>query len=662
MAVLLFHFGVPGMAGGYVGVDVFFVISGYLITRLIADEVAATGRLDFRNFYSRRVRRILPALMATLAATTVLAVASLTPADLVAYGKSLVASAVSMSNLLFWSESGYFDAASKTKPLLHTWSLSVEEQFYLFWPAFLYLAYRLGGRRALVGAIVAAGLASFAANHWAVAAHRIGFLSDLFFLPHFRVFEFAIGAIGCFVIDRLPRVRGLHESMAALGLGLIGGAIVFMDEGSVFPYMNALVPCLGALLVIAAAGARGVGALLTNPVSVWIGRISYSLYLAHWPVVVFVEQYMPAASWALRFAVMATLSFASGIALHRFVEARFRHAVGGGGPRVIRGILAASATLCTAGVLILASNGMMWRYRFFTPGSLEGSAIVIAAAEAQPDDTAGAGVTAGVFHPLGAAEIEAGKARRFEDLASACVIDRLDDGGRCAMDRPVQVLLFGNSHEPDAFNAFHHLYGGDRRVNLINFGTVNNCELVLDAGRVSSPTKELGCDRRFAVLDSDAFLAKVEVVIYNTHQGFDPIAGQLWAVLEQLKKRKPSLRIVAIGSYLQTTAECASLYNRYHTYGACARDEFVNYFNPDERQKTTVPQVASLDYLYVSKYRLLCGDGGPSSCETFANGEPAFYDQHHLSRGFAWHLGDRIAEVYGAQLEAFGLPAPGQEQ
>jgi len=652
LSVLLFHFGVPGLAGGYVGVDVFFVISGYLITRIIVDELASTGRLDFGGFYARRIRRIVPALLATLAVTTVLAVASLTPADLVAYGKSLAASAVSMSNLLFWSESGYFDAASKTKPLLHTWSLSVEEQFYLFWPVFLYLAYRLKGRHGLIWGILVAGLLSFAANYWAVATQRIGYLSDLFFLPQYRVFEFAIGAIGCFLLPLLPTRRGLHEVLAASGLLLIGWSIVVMDEGIVFPYTNALVPCLGALLVIAASGARGIGVVLTNPISVWLGKVSYSLYLAHWPVVVFVEQYLPTSPWPVRFAVMVSLSIFSAVTLHRLVETRFRHP-GANGRLRVAGTVSASAMLAMLGVFVLTSNGMMWRYQYFTPGALISPGSVSPGVEA---DAGRSAVPVGVFRPLGADDIEGGKARRFEDVSQACSIDRLDDAARCAMSRPKQVLLFGNSHEPDAFNAFHHLYGHDQRVNLINFGTVNDCRVIIEAGRVSSPTPELGCDRRFSILDGDEFLRKLDVLVYNTHQGFDPVAAQLWEIMADLKVRKPSLRIVAIGSYLQTSSECASLYNRYRTYAACRRDEFVSYFNPDERSRTTVPQVATLEYLYVSKYSLLCGDAGLAGCATSANGEPAFYDQHHLSRGFAWHLGDRIAQVHGADLAEIGLP------
>jgi peptidoglycan/LPS O-acetylase OafA/YrhL len=675
VSVLLFHFGVPGLGGGYVGVDVFFVISGYLITKIIIDEVVATGSFNFRHFYARRIRRILPALIATAAVTTLVAVASLTPAYLVAYGKSLAASAASVSNLLFWSESGYFDAASKTKPLLHTWSLSVEEQFYLFWPALIYLSHRFLGKKGLIWSIYVVGVLSFIANYLAVTAHSIGFKSDLFFLPQFRVFEFAIGAIGCITTKKLPPSRWLHELMMALGLTMIVYSIVWLREGMVFPYVKAIPSCLGSLLVISAHGSKSVGRLLTNKAAIWGGTISYSLYLTHWPIVVFVEQYLPAATWGIKVVMLAPLSLVTAIALHYLIEVRFRYAGLNTSQRsVVSRIAATSATLCVMGVAVYLSNGMMWRYKYFTPGSLEWTPYTecgeiegghrgwwerrrvgcVHAGHAWRSDKQ----AEPVFRPLSSADIETGEGQRFAGLAAACNVEVLGDSTRCFMNRPEQVLFFGNSHEPDAFNAFNHIYGKDQRVNLINFGTVNDCGMVLGSDSVSSPRRELACDGRFRTLNDDAFLKKVDIVVYNTHQGFDFVARDLWGVLELLKRKNPSIKIMAIGSYLQTTIDCSSLYNKYKTYDACKRKEFVNYFAPDEQSRSPLPQVKSLNYLYISKYDLFCTKRELSTCVMYANGEPAFYDQDHLSLGFAKYMGDRIVELHRDDLAKIGLPVP----
>lgn len=663
MAVQLFHFGVPGLGGGYVGVDVFFVISGYLISSLIVGELTATGRFDFASFYARRVRRILPALIATLIATSLFAWLILTPAELVAYGKSLAAASLSLSNLQFWMESGYFDTASQTKPLLHIWSLSVEEQFYLVWPALLYFCYRIRGAEGLFWGMVIAGLASFGANHLAVTAQNIGYRSDLFFLPHFRVFEFAIGALGFYLIRRMPSSPKIQEAAMVLGTGLIAYSVLTLQEGDVFPYLNALAPCVGTLLVISARHSKLAGVLLANPLMVWLGTISYSLYLAHWPVVVFAGRYLSQADWVSRAAIMAAVSLIAAIALHYLVEVRFRH-VGRGavGAGPVARTLAAAALCLGLGTAMLASDGMTWRYQYFTPGAFNagpalptGVAVDPTGVHATPDRTES---PAPSFHPLGAADIDAGMGRRFERQSRGCVIDTLDDPSRCAMDRPKQVLVFGNSHEPDAFNALDEIYAHDGRVNLISFGTVNDCKLELGKRRIASVTPELSCDKRFAVLNSDQFIRTIDVVVFNTHMGFDAVAADLWKILEIIKVRNPSIQIVAIGSYLQTSDDCASLYNRFGTFDACGRPEFVNYINTDERAKSPIPQVHSLDYLYISKYPLLCDGAVPESCLMQANGEPAFYDRHHLSFGFAHYLGRQIAARHGADLARIGLPVP----
>ena len=178
LSVIFFHFGIFGFSGGYIGVDIFFVISGFLITRIIVAEIELTGRFSFLNFYQRRVRRLFPALVFVLFLTTVAAIFLLAPENLVQYGGSLAASAFSVSNILFWFESGYFDTASHLKPLLHTWSLSVEEQFYLVWPLLLLL---MASKTKKILAIVILGTVSFYFNYHFVHAALPGFESTIFF-------------------------------------------------------------------------------------------------------------------------------------------------------------------------------------------------------------------------------------------------------------------------------------------------------------------------------------------------------------------------------------------------------------------------------------------------------------------------------------------------
>jgi len=287
--VILFHFGFSLFQGGFVGVDIFFVISGYLITRIIYQEVQNNEEFSFSNFYLRRARRIIPALLATLFVCFLIAFTLLSPSDFKRFCGSQIASILSIGNFYFWNEAGYFDVLAETKPLLHLWSLGVEEQFYLVWPLFLVLLAKF--RKGLWKYLILVISASLSLN--------IFFQNDIatiFYLPWFRVFEFALGAF----LVVLPKGLGkshkkqqsldinlTQEILFILGLCLVLFSAFAFSERTVFPTYNALIPCLGAAFLINAGEARIGGLILRNPLSVGIGRISYSLYLVHWPLLVF---------------------------------------------------------------------------------------------------------------------------------------------------------------------------------------------------------------------------------------------------------------------------------------------------------------------------------------------------------------------------------------
>jgi peptidoglycan/LPS O-acetylase OafA/YrhL len=688
LSVLMYHFGIPGFSGGYVGVDVFFVISGFLISRIITREIETTGEFNFKNFYIRRIRRILPALLFVFVATTVATIFLFTPEDFVRFGGSLAASAVSLSNILFWSESGYFDTTSHLKPLLHTWSLSVEEQFYLFWPWFIFLVWHTKNVHTKIISIVTIGVISFCLNHFYVVRGGVGFSHTIFFLVQFRVFEFSIGALGILIIDRLPKTGALHEVMTMVGLGFVISSVTSLRHDSVFPYVNALAPCIGALLVILATESRWSAFILRNRIAVGIGLISYSLYLVHWPIVVFIEYTFFTASRTSQVLAMIFGSFLAAYILYSQIERRFRYTSGDSGRNnIVFGTLACSLLAFSTGLSVNFSEGWLWRYRFFTPGAIimpykeeivanrnpftaETSALQFDAektnenreqnhrvTQISPNDSSKAKLSL-TFMPLTATEINAGKSRRFDDLHTSCNLMELNNSDRCHLDRPVQILVFGNSHEPDAFNMFNYMYGENKKVNIISFGTVNNCDFKFNEEGVFSSTDSLDCDKRFQVINSENFIQKVNFIVYNTNHGFDYASKDLWRVLELLSDRNKSIKIIAIGSYLQTTIDCPTLFNRTGTFDSCRALSFNSYFNPNEKYNSPIQQVKTLEYLYISKYDLLCKTDKLNSCLTFANDEPMFYDSHHLSRGFSRYLGKLIAENYTKQLVALGLPIP----
>ena len=345
LPVVLFHYRVPFFDGGFVGVDVFFVISGYLITSLIAGEMA-DGRFSVVEFYERRIRRIFPALFAMLAVATVAACFILFPADLVRYSKSLLATAGFASNFEFWNESGYFDAGADQKPLLHLWSIAVEEQFYLLFPAFLFFL----GKRARAPGILALLAISFGLSVWGVAHAR----DATFYLLPGRAWELMLGA--ALAIGVIPPLRNaiVRECVAAAGILLIAGATFGLNADMPFPGPLAILPCLGTAFVIygTEGGTSRVGAVLSVRPLVFVGLISYSLYLWHWPLYVFSRYILFRDLSPFETAVLIAASFALAIASWRFIEKPFRRPI----PRVRLFPAAATAMACAFGVGAFAAS------------------------------------------------------------------------------------------------------------------------------------------------------------------------------------------------------------------------------------------------------------------------------------------------------------------
>lgn len=356
LAVVFFHAGFPYVEGGYVGVDIFFVISGYLITRIIAGEIAE-GRFSLARFYERRIRRIFPALFAVLAATWCVSLYLLTPLDFEEFSASVIAAALSVSNIYFWQTMDYFAGPADSKPLLHTWSLGVEEQFYILFP-FVLLAVFRWCRRHVLWVVVLGGLASFALS--ALLSERLG--SAAFYLLPFRGWELMIGSVLALTPpEKLPQSRWLREAMAVGGLGMIAFAVLSFSEDTVFPGSAAAVPALGAGLLIASRGAR-VNTLLTWRPLVGIGLISYSLYLWHWPIMVYTKYYALSALDMWDSTTMVAASIALAYASWRWVEQPFRHGGTASRVHVLYGGIAAMALASLIAASGIITQGFPQRY------------------------------------------------------------------------------------------------------------------------------------------------------------------------------------------------------------------------------------------------------------------------------------------------------------
>lgn len=313
LAVILFHAAPYALPGGFVGVDIFFVISGYLITRLISENLE-TGRFSFIGFYERRVLRLVPALIVVCAVTLMFGHLFYGPADYERLAKALKSVVLIHSNNYYLKTSGYFSAPPETTPLLHAWSLSVEEQFYLVFPFALVMFRRFRIKPAAWMGLVA--LVSFALSCRALIRHP----EAAFFLLPYRAWEFLVGSL-----MTLPMAHRIVTVRIAplIGIVLIGASFVLLDSTSSFPAWGALAPCLGAALIIR-DGKTMVARALASKVPNYIGRISYSLYLWHWPFLCCAEYWLARRLGFGEAMGALLLSFALASLSYHLIEQPFR--------------------------------------------------------------------------------------------------------------------------------------------------------------------------------------------------------------------------------------------------------------------------------------------------------------------------------------------------
>jgi peptidoglycan/LPS O-acetylase OafA/YrhL len=360
LAVLAFHARPNAAPGGFVGVDVFFVISGFLISRIILGELAE-ARFSFLAFYGRRARRLFPALTAVMAATWAAGYCIQLPYEFASLGRYLLAGAAFASNILTFSEIGYFDAPAITKPLLHLWSLGVEEQFYLAVPLILFtlfLALRRVGIAVAIGTLL---IASFALNVGTVEKHA----SFAFYLPFTRLWEFLLGSVLAYreVYCRVTDFGrpALNVTAAVAGAALLAVAIKITPP-HLFPGWWAVLPTIGAFLLIGAGPRTPINWLLSTKVAVFIGLISYPLYLWHWPLIVLGREVTRNAYPATTPLVAIALSFPLAWLTWRFIERPVR----AWRPPTSRRLATAAAIACLAGVATVGAltmrDGLLVRY------------------------------------------------------------------------------------------------------------------------------------------------------------------------------------------------------------------------------------------------------------------------------------------------------------
>lgn len=633
LSVIFFHYDIQVVKGGFVGVDIFFVISGYLISSIIYTEVQQTASFNISRFYLRRLKRLAPSLIVTIALVYLVALGLFTSQQLASLGTEIVTGILSIANFLFWTQSGYFDTSTEQKPLLHLWSLSVEEQFYLVWPLVLLIAYRLCAAKGVVAASILTFFITLTLTitltksdaHWFTNQ-----LEGIFYLTPFRAYEFMVGVLGVFLVIKMPSSKFFHELLFALGFVGIVFSINQFDSAILFPYYTALLPCFSALCLILSQRSGASKLLLENKFMVYIGLISYTLYLVHWPVIVFAKNLNFGELTNINIALSFTLTVMVSLAIYRYVETPLRQLGTSGGKMASSKVFVVSCSIAVIALLIVGVS-------LITSNGYQGLKTELYTDKA----------------------ISEGKARRYSLSKNACRIENLNNSV-CHSKRETQVLVYGNSHEPDGYNIVSQITQNNKSVNLILFGRTNHCVIEVDEpnSTIKSETKRNKCDLRVNALSDFEFIRSIDVLVFSSNRPFSSNKAINWKLFSLMQKINPKLKLVVLGTYFNTKLECAELSNRLGSPDACKEPRHITYEGSREQTSPHIQKlIIELSAIYLSKFRVLCNDRGGKykGCLTEGYGEPMFYDQHHLSFGFSKLIAERYSEIYYSELESLKL-------
>jgi peptidoglycan/LPS O-acetylase OafA/YrhL len=591
LSVVFFHLKILKVWGGFIGVDVFFVISGFLISSVILKEISES-RFSLFAFYQRRIRRIIPALMVMLGATVVAACIFLLPSELEDFAKSLLAASLSVSNFFFWQHSGYFDAPTADLPLLHTWSLAVEEQFYIFFPLFLVFVRRFFPGK-FKGAIVALACASFALS--AVGAYK--FPTSTFYLPTTRAWELLLGTI--LSLKLFPAFTSqLWRNVASVaGLLMIIVAALSYDVSTPFPGIAALLPCVGAALIIAAGqhASSLAGRVLASKPMVFIGLISYSFYIWHWPIIIFQRMSMiqvPDASSRNVKAVILVLSFVTATLSWKYVETPFRT-----GKLYLSGASTFKfATATTLGMIVAA--GCILVFRGF-PSRYSAQEVQIASYAKEQDS-----------YRIGTCFLTSGNTAGDFDTKD-CM--RMDSSKK-------NYLLLGDSH---AAQLWYGLANAFPRVNFLE-ATSSGCEPTLKH-------KVFDLRRCTATMDYvfNEFLPKthVDLVILAARWESDDM-DYIGPTIEALKQQ--GINVVLFGPIIQYDSPLPRLLAvslKNNNPSLPLRHELTKYRSLDEKMASLASTQWNVPY--VSYFKLLCPE---HICLQYARKDiPLQFDYGHLT-------------------------------
>jgi peptidoglycan/LPS O-acetylase OafA/YrhL len=509
--VILFHAGFEIFSGGFVGVDVFFVISGYLITSILLSEISQ-DKFSLINFYERRARRILPVLFFVMLLCLPLAWLILMPRDLKEFGHSLLAVSSFSSNILFWFESDYFDTAAELKPLLHTWSLAVEEQYYILFPLFLMFVWKLGKQKVIallsiifIVSFLVACLAPIIINHPKI-------VSGNFYLLPSRGWELLIGAFAAFYLQNNPpaNLKGLNQVLSLLGLLLIVFANFFFTKETPFPGVYALVPTVGAVLIILFAN-KGtlVHQLLSVKLFVGVGLISYSAYLWHQPIFAFINYSAEAHLSSLSMFGVCIVVFPLAYLSWKYIETPLRNKQLFSRKYIFTGSAVGCLLFMVIGLVIHNADGFK--------GRLTAQQLSILEYQQYPRAKIYRQGSCFILH-----------SQEFEDFS-----------GECESSIP-DLFLWGDSHAAA-------LYYGLRHVNPnVTQYTASQCPPLLSIHIASRPNCK-SINEKILLRVGELTPAKVVLHATWSSYGDGSVLGAIQNTLEAIHRVSPESQIILIG-------------------------------------------------------------------------------------------------------------------
>jgi peptidoglycan/LPS O-acetylase OafA/YrhL len=589
IAVLIFHLRSDWLPGGFLGVDIFFIISGFLITRLLLDEVQNYGRIDFSRFYLRRFKRLFPSFILVILLTLISAYILFDQLMFISVTKTAIVSIFGISNLYFYKSANYFDLSSIEKPLLHIWSLNVEEQFYFIWPVILFATYRLILKRSkyffiLVGALFLISV-YFNLNH-PVAA---------FYLPFFRFYEFLIGASIALFPLRKSTSRKHCSIFLIASLVILSLTFLTVDSTSLLPGPSSLLFIIPTVYLIIQGRMKSKLNLLDMNFFRYIGKRSYTIYLVHWPVIVFYLESNSGRKLSVFEALFLTLIIllASEI-VYRFYEAPMRIA-----HNKSRKFWISMFTLLLFVMAICLPTVVLGEKPLSNQESLTYTR----------------------------SEIDAGKQLRFSTRIKICEVKGWENCD-VPLSNKFNVLIMGDSHAVDALNAMYSLFP-DFDYSMSQLGgcppTKRMTELVSRTFPDLDECVKLN-ESRFDV----KYLKQFDAIVINVLFGWYPPAelNSYTAFLKDSGIRK----VVIFGGYFETKSELPVLINEF----GFNRNEVLKQIVPgaDTDAILEIP-TNSLGYLYISKSRSLCR---LSDCTLWQLKIPFTWDSHHLSFEFSNNL------------------------